>query len=84
MLIRVELSTAGLNRLEAFCADRLREGLDPRDTAFALMQEASFGGDDPVRIQLPEELSRDGREAELLFSNQWEFIWHDLDPDPEP
>ncbi len=84
MLIRIELSTAGLNRLEAFCADRLRDGLDPRETAFALMQGAEFGGDDPVRIKLPGDLSRDGREAEPLFTDQREFIWHDLDPDPEP
>ena len=84
MLIRIELSTAGLKRLEAFCADRLRDGIDPRDTAFALMQGAEFSGDDPVRIQLPGDLSRDGREAELLFTDQREFIWHDLDQDPEP
>jgi hypothetical protein len=84
MLIRIELSTAGLNRLEAFCADRFRVGLDPRETAFVLMQGAEFGGEDPVRIRLPGEMSRDGREAELLFSDQREFIWHDLDADPEP
>lgn len=42
MLIRIELSTAGLSRLEAFCADRLRDGLDPRETAFALMQNGGF------------------------------------------
>lgn len=84
MLIRIELSTAGLSRLEAFCADRILDGLDPRETAFSLMQQAEFGGEDPVRIRLPGDLCRDGRGAELLFSDQREFIWHDLDPDPEP
>ena len=84
MMIRIELSTAGLGRLEAFCAERLRDGLDPRETAFALMQEAVFGGDDPVGITVPADLCADGQEAELLFKDQRDFIWHDLDADPEP
>ena len=74
MMIRIELSTAGLGRLEAFCAERLRDGLDPRETAFALMQEAGFGGDDPVHITVPADLCADGQEAKLLFTDQRDFI----------
>lgn len=84
MMIRIELSTAGLGRLEAFCAERLRDGPDPHETAFALMQGAGFGGGDPVRITVPADLCADGQEAELLFTDQRDFIWHDLDADPEP
>lgn len=79
MLLRVELSQSGLGKLTAFCAARIREDLDPAETAFQLMQTGDFGTDDPVRIAIGADLTRDGQGAEIVFSEKDDFCWHDLD-----
>lgn len=77
MLIRVELSQAGLGKLTAFCKGRLREDLDAAETAFELMQTGDFGTDDPVRIAIGADLTRDRQGAEIVFSDKDDFCWHD-------